>query len=241
MGSLGNSLSTAGHIPEDRVTEFHCTGFSKFHDVAVNPTELLMRELKFTLKAEPLPDNAVLASATVIETDARVASGVLRQLYEQPEKRRRIYVHCGVDVSIPRFQLEIQGRNEATFSCPDESGWMPCKMRIEPEKHLANTRTTDLPLGDLVGRLRRRGFDAELSRDAGKYVCNWVYYNSLKLAEQMEKSSAIFVHFPDLATVSLKDDITFLVSLIGEMANLPTMTSLSSPSPRVLEQAFVQA
>lgn len=229
------ALTDSSTAHKSCVTEFHCTGFSKFHRVAINPTEHIMRELQMAAIHRPLPHNSVLASATVLQTDARRVSLNLSDLYYERTKystssntvtpanhRRRIFVHCGVDISSSKFRLEFQGVNEATFSCPDESGWMPCKLRIETRHDIAHIRRTDLPIEMLVNRLREHGFDTELSCDAGRFVCNWLYYKSLGIAERAQDCTALFVHVPDLKTVQLSHQVAFLRMLLHEIANLPT-------------------
>lgn len=59
---------------------------------------------------------------------------------------------------------------------------------------------TKLPLGQLAHALRRRQIATRISHDAGRYLCNAVYYRSLqRCAEASGPSDALFVHVPALA------------------------------------------
>ena len=234
----------------NNIIEFHCTGFSKFFKVPINPSELLMQELQKLVDNEKMYSHShstiVLASTTVLKTDARKSALRLKELYrdrhkcgeserndnnatsgeEGIERRRacrKVFLHCGVDVGSPRFRLELQCVNEATFTCPDEGGWSPCKRCIEPNNDISRKRTTALPISDIANRLRRRGFDTEVSYDAGRFVCNWVYYNSLKLAAETEDCTALFLHVPDLKTLPLQHQVAFVRALLQEIAELPSL------------------
>jgi pyroglutamyl-peptidase len=41
-------------------------------------------------------------------------------------------IHFGVSGGLPRFALENQAVNDATFACPDELGWKPQRVPIVP-------------------------------------------------------------------------------------------------------------
>jgi pyroglutamyl-peptidase len=134
---------------------------------------------------------------------------------------RVVFVHFGVNVGVKRFELETQGFNEATFSCPDEAGWAPVKAAIDPDASLplAHARRTKLPLQLLTNTLQGHGFDVGVSADAGRFVCNWVYYNSLRLSET-NGSLALFVHVPDVTTVPLQRQLEFCSALLTAIADL---------------------
>jgi pyroglutamyl-peptidase len=51
------------------------------------------------------------------------------------------------------------------------------------------------PFADLLGALRTSGFPARLSRDAGRYLCNYVYWRALQRAGGAPPLVQ-FVHIP---------------------------------------------
>ncbi|KAE8776912.1 hypothetical protein D1007_50407 [Hordeum vulgare] len=73
-----------------------------------------------------------------------------------------------------------------------------------------STQTT-LPVKELTKSLRKTGYDVMPSDDAGRFVCNYVYYHSLRFAEQHGIKS-LFVHVPLFSTVDeeMDDDESFL-------------------------------
>jgi pyroglutamyl-peptidase len=72
---------------------------------------------------------------------------------------------------------------------------MPSDERISPEgpEYLPAT----VPAAHIVGRLRRRGLPAQLSRDAGGYLCNALLYRSLEISRALgTPGRSGFVHLP---------------------------------------------
>ncbi|KAI8462770.1 MAG: Gcd10p family-domain-containing protein [Monoraphidium minutum] len=105
---------------------------------------------------------------------------------------------------------------------------------------------SDLDLPALCAALRRRGHDAALSGDAGRFVCNWTYHNSLRVCRQVsgghggggaEASGAagggaagaprprggglaahsLFVHVPGFEAICEEAQRRFAVDLIEEL------------------------
>lgn len=215
------------------VTEFHLTGFSRFHNVPVNPTELVVTALPKYLEEAPLKNRALLASARVLKVAAKSTREELQAMYKGLDvpshpfivgksraERRIVFVHLGVNVCVNHFQLEIQGRNEATFTCPDELGWTPMKRPIDPDNcDLYSVCRTTLKLDPLISDLRRKGFKVDMSSDAGRFVCNWVYYNSLQLAEA-NGATALFVHVPPASVVPVGRQTQFIAALMNSIAKM---------------------
>ncbi|KAL5700363.1 pyroglutamyl-peptidase I [Ranunculus cassubicifolius] len=189
----------------------HVTGFKKFHGVADNPTETIVANLKgFLEKRGGLPKGLVLGSCSVLET---AGQGALDPLYETLESAAVnntlrdssiIWLHFGVNSGATRFAIEHQAVNEATFRCPDELGWKP---------------QTTLPVDKITRSLAKMGYDVMTSYDAGRFVCNYVYYHSLRFAEQQGIKS-LFVHFPLFHTIDEDTQMQFAVSLLEVLASL---------------------
>jgi pyroglutamyl-peptidase len=235
----GLALEEDDRAKDGPLVEFHCTGFGPFHNVTVNPTELLIRELPSYLNRHPLPPSCKLASATVLETAAVASRVLLERMYDKVEgarvtttvpssatassdlRQHVVVIHLGVNVAVKQFELELQARNEATFSCPDEAGWIPVKSRIDPDTALPldHVRQTLLPVHRLVVELRASGFDVGVSTDAGRFVCNWVYYNSLRLAERKNVHS-LFVHVPAHDAQPLEAQLRFFATLLHKISLL---------------------
>ncbi|CAM9717353.1 unnamed protein product [Pylaiella littoralis] len=107
---------------------------------------------------------------------------------EEEDAVTTVFVHCGVDGSAKRFKLETHGFNEATFRVPDEKGYCPSFTPVEKDNpDTGHCRVTTIPVVNVLERLEAMGWGPEYvaeSKDAGRFVCNYVYYMSLGLCEQ---------------------------------------------------------
>ncbi|KAJ8439243.1 hypothetical protein Cgig2_030178 [Carnegiea gigantea] len=209
------------------------TGFKKFHGVSDNPTETIVRNLKAYLENEGLPKGLVLGSCTVLET---AGEGAVETLYQtlnsainpkDPELNnpgKIIWLHLGVNSGATQFAIERQAVNEATFRCPDEMGWKPQKVPIiEEDGDICKTRQTTLPVEDIRSALdNKEDYKGKVvtSDDAGRFVCNYVYYHSLSFAEK-NGTKSLFVHVPLFATIDEKTQMGFVASLLEVLASLP--------------------
>lgn len=192
-----------------------------------------MENLPSYLSDNPLKPGSILASTCAMEVSAEFTRFALERMYRSldapthnaiidlPRRERRIvFIHMGVNSCATKFQLEVQGRNEATFSCPDERGWTPIKQPIDRNNSdLSTVYRTTLCLEPLVDLLTQRGFGVELSINAGRFVCNWVYFNSLQLAEQADAYS-LFVHVPPASVVPVDRQVQFMAALLDCVARI---------------------
>ncbi|KAI3876111.1 hypothetical protein MKX03_005813 [Papaver bracteatum] len=207
----------------------HVTGFKKFHGVAENPTETIVSNLKEFVNKKGMPKGLVLGSCSVLETAGNGAllplyetlnSALIRPNSESSNSGQVIWVHFGVNSGASRFAIERQAVNEANFRCPDELGWKPQKLPIFPvDGALSRTRETTLPAEEITKALAKMGYDVITSNDAGRFVCNYVYYHSLKFAEQYGIKS-LFVHVPLFLTIDEETQMQFAASLLEILASL---------------------
>uniref|UniRef100_A0A0E0D123 Pyrrolidone-carboxylate peptidase n=1 Tax=Oryza meridionalis TaxID=40149 RepID=A0A0E0D123_9ORYZ len=206
----------------------HVTGFKKFHGVAENPTEKIVRNLESFMEKRGLPKGLTLGSCTVLETAGQGGLGPLYEVFESAivdkeyglnDQGQVILLHFGVNSGTTRFALENQAINEATFRCPDELGWKPQRAPIvSSDGSISNLRKTTLPVNEVNKSLQQMGFDVAPSDDAGRFVCNYVYYQSLRFAEQRGIKS-LFVHFPLFTTISEEVQMNFVASLLEVLAS----------------------
>ncbi|XWS42294.1 hypothetical protein CRYUN_Cryun16bG0002500 [Craigia yunnanensis] len=207
----------------------HVTGFKKFHGVSENPTETIVSNLKEYTKKKGLPKGVILGSCSVLET---AGQGALASLYqtlqsaltgkdsESSSSRRIIWLHFGVNSGATRFAIEHQAVNEATFRCPDEMGWKPQKVPIFPaDGGISHVRETSLPVKAITKALAKKGYEVIPSDDAGRFVCNYVYYHSLRFAEQ-NGTKSLFVHVPLFLTIDEETQMKFAASLLEVLASL---------------------
>jgi len=218
MGSEGPSPVTV-----------HVTGFKRFHGVAENPTEKIVRNLRSFVEKRGLPKGLVLGSCTVLEAAGQGALGPLYELLESTVQDREygtlnqeqvILLHFGANSGSLRFALENQAVNEATFRCPDELGWKPQRVPImSSDGSILHARQTTLPVKEISKSLQQMGYDVMPSDDAGRFVCNYVYYHSLRFAENHGIRS-LFVHFPLFLAIDEEVQMQFVASLLEVLASL---------------------
>lgn len=78
---------------------------------------------------------------------------------------------------------------------------------------------TTLPVEEITKALEKKGFEVTQSDDAGRFVCNYVYYHSLRFAEQ-NKTNSLFVHVPLFIALDEETQMRFTVSLLEVLASI---------------------
>jgi len=162
------------------------TGFSPFPGAPVNPTEQLMRNLPG--RANELPASAKFVFH-VLPTTWSARQEVTEQLRQKI--RPDAIVHFGVDGKRPQINIETRAVNEADQVRPDADGRFPETAQLAPNGEPA--RPSTLPAHALCTAARSAGAPADLSEDAGTYLCNATLWDSIGSG-----IPSIFVHVPAL-------------------------------------------
>ncbi len=76
---------------------------------------------------------------------------------------------------------------------------------------------TTIPVRDVVTVLRMNGYDVMESYDAGRFVCNYVYYQSLRHSAAYGNRS-IFVHVPLFIMIDEEHQLQFVAALLHALA-----------------------
>ncbi|KAH9613952.1 hypothetical protein KSS87_004878 [Heliosperma pusillum] len=189
-----------------KAVTFHVTGFKKFHGVSENPTETIASNLTDYVAKIGLPAGVKLGSCTVLETAGEGARPALYKMFEAAASSANgeciVWLHLGVNSGAQTFAIESQAYNEATFRCPDEFGWQP---------------QTGCNVEAIFSSLKKKGFNLMISDDPGRFVCNYVYYHSLRFAEEKETKS-LFVHVPLFSKIDEETQMRFVLSLLEAIA-----------------------
>lgn len=165
------------------------TGFGPFPGVAVNPTQAL------ALALDGRSVNGAAVCARVLDVSFARAAQQLAQavLATQP----LALLHFGVAAGSTEIRLESQAVNRIAADRPDSDGVSPAAMCIDPHQPLDTALATRADLPSLADRLNRRGLPARISADAGRYVCNALYFASLAAQSQaLAPRPCLFVHVP---------------------------------------------
>ncbi|OWM76073.1 uncharacterized protein LOC116210697 [Punica granatum] len=208
-----------------KAVRINVTGFEKFQGVSQNPTETIVNNLRDFVEKKGLPPGVTLGSCTVLEA---AGDGALPMLYKVLESgtppvdsvsnEQVIWLHLGVNSGALKFAIEQRAVNEATFRCADEMGWQPQQTPIVAEDgEISRRRQSSCSTESILKFLKRKGYDVAISHNAGRFVCNYIYYHSLRFAEERGHKS-LFVHVPLFARINEETQINFVATLLEAIA-----------------------
>jgi len=162
-------------------------GFGPFPGAPVNPSGVLAKALVRSRR----PALAVLdRSASVFATSyAAVDRGLPKLFAEKPD----IVLVFGLAGRRREVCIETRARNAVSVLFPDASRHRPSRSSIK----LGGPRALSghAPFAQLAGAVRARNVPVRLSRDAGRYLCNYIYWRALERAPN-GRPLVQFVHIP---------------------------------------------
>jgi len=136
-----------------------------------------------------------------------------------------IWVHFGVNTQQTGFRLEQVAWNQADFRCPDQRGCQPLDQPIASEN-----KEPSLPccinLEGAAEALKAKGYSVELSTDPGRFVCNYIYYQSLNLCKSIRGIQSLFVHVPPFTAVPCEQQLSFIHALLDVLPSFCPTSSL---------------
>jgi len=158
------------------VTRVLVTGFEPFGDNAVNPTQAIAEEL----------------GGVVLPVSYARAAGELRRAIDEADPD--IVLCFGLAEKRNAISIERFAHNMDEASTTDNEAASGSGAEIEPGAPLALAST--LPVDEIVALLDGAGIPAEVSRDAGGYLCNHVFYVLLRSGRR-----GGFIHVPTYETL----------------------------------------
>ena len=166
------------------------TGFGRFPGAPSNPSG----PLALALAKRRRPAYADVRRAVhVFETSY---SGVDRDLRKLIAKHKPdIVLMFGLAARTPFVRVETRARNAMSILFPDVTGFRPTNRAIAPGKPPLRGAA---PFARLLGAARAAGTRTRLSRDAVRYLCNYVYWRALE-ASRSGTPLAQFIHVPPVA------------------------------------------
>lgn len=179
-------MSVAGMT--DRSCRVLITGFGPFPGVPRNISATVAERLGHAVRRR-FPSAHVVFSA--LPTEWHIAPDHVGDLVA--DLRPRVALHFGVSEQAQGFVIETVARNHAHKV--DAAGMMPELPLLDPFG--PPEMATQLPAARLRTRLERLGLPVRLSRDAGAYLCNAVFYRSVlaqRAADNGGRSG--FIHLP---------------------------------------------
>lgn len=176
------------------------TGFGHFPGVPENPTQAMLEAFRKDPQGLPQPHRLAL-----LDVAYRSAGSVLDGLLDPAPDA---LVMTGYSRHATKVTLEARATDYCSPDQPDISGFVP-PLKADPAPPL----TTNAPLAALSMLLEDAGIAAEISQDAGGYLCNHSYRHALdRVAEQGLPTKVLFVHLPALEGTELAQDAAGTIS-----------------------------
>lgn len=182
------------------------TAFGPFAGTTHNPSEQALESLK------PSDFKTIQLIRKVLPVAWQLAHS---QIIQQVEMQKpHMIVHMGVATQSSVVRLELQAQNLLDFRQPDNAGEQPLGQPIHP--HAPAYLQSQVDVQALADRMRTRGQPVEISPDAGLYVCNATYFQSLWRWPHLP---TLFVHVPPLTPHwTLAQLLDVLNALLTELA-----------------------
>jgi pyroglutamyl-peptidase len=168
------------------------TGFGPFPGAPFNPTEPLVMEL--ARRRQPINVRRVVHVFRVSY------EAIDRQLPALLASERPIaLVMFGLAGRTGHLRVELRARNALSRAVPDVGGHRPMRAMIDPEGPSALPLRT--PAQRLLLAARAAGVPAALSRDAGRYLCNYLCWRAAEAAGRGGPQLTAFIHVPRVRMV----------------------------------------
>ena len=166
------------------------TGFGRFPGEHVNPSGLMATRLARRRRPAFAATRRIAhVFATRYDTVDRELPALIKR--ETPD----IVVMFGVATRARQVRVEKRARNRIALR-PDAGGCRPADT-IAPGQ---DARRNSLSVARLVKAARTAGVTAVPSRNAGTYLCNYVYWRALEAAARPDGPRlVIFIHVPPVA------------------------------------------
>jgi pyroglutamyl-peptidase len=175
-------------MPADRDTKVLITGFGPFPGAPYNPTGPLVRRLG----ARRRPALAeVTRIVHVFRTSYAAVDAELPRLVAR--HRPDMLLLFGLAARTPHLRIETLARNAVSAVVPDIGGRILRTACIKPGGPIAVKGRA--PFQRLAQAAQAARVPVRLSRNAGAYLCNYLYWRALE-HQSRESSAVVFVHVP---------------------------------------------
>ena len=170
------------------MTTILITGFGRFPGAPYNPSEPLARAVARRRRPAFADVKRVVH---IFETSYAAVDRDLPKLLAA--HKPAIVLMFGLAGRTPQVRIEVQARNVRSILFPDVTGYRPEDRAIVPGAPPARGHA---PFAALLASARAARVPARLSRDAGRYLCNYGYWRALEAASRSGTPLAQFIHIP---------------------------------------------
>ncbi len=166
------------------------TGFGAFPGAPVNPTETLVGHLVKAARQRGIRGIGHVFATRYATVDRELPALIARH-------RPDAILMFGLAARRRRLCIELCARNKTSMTAPDAGGALPMRAMIAAG---APARMPGrAPFADLLSAARATRVKTRFSRDAGAYLCNYLYWRALEgAAKPRGPRLAVFVHVPNV-------------------------------------------
>lgn len=164
------------------------TGFGPFPGAPFNPTEALVEKLT-RLRRPGLA--GVRLVGHVFRTSYAAVDAELPELLDR--HRPQVVLMFGLAARTRHIRVETCARNARSRLLADVAGALPGEYRLDPAA--TGMRRGRAPFEALRVAGRNRGAEVRLSHNAGRYLCNYLYWQAAACGTAGPRSF-VFVHVP---------------------------------------------
>jgi pyroglutamyl-peptidase len=182
------------------------TGFGPFAGFAFNPTQALTAELV----QRPHPMFArVTRRSHVFPVSYEAVDRDLPKLIagEKPDA----LIMFGLAGRTKELRIETCARNALSRAVPDIRGCLPGKGNIDPSAPAVVPLRS--PAQRLLMAVQSTGLPAVLSRDAGRYLCNYLCWRAADAARNGGPRLVAFIHVPFVHRTHIQGGKSSAISL----------------------------
>lgn len=203
--------------PTDHQLRVLITGFGPFPGAPVNPTQPLVARLA-ALRRPALAD--VTRITHIFDVTYATVDRELPELIAR--HRPDALLMFGLAARTRFMRVETRARNAVTLLWPDADHTEVRRGSIEPGAH---AMTFGPHTARLLRAARATGVDVRASRDAGRYLCNYLSWRGIEAVQRPGGPQlAAFVHIPLLARDTTSHRMTLgAVTQAGEAMLLETI------------------
>jgi pyroglutamyl-peptidase len=164
------------------------TGFGRFPGAPFNPSGPLARAVG---NRQRPAFSDVKRVVHIFETSYAAVDRDLPRLIAQ--HKPDIILMFGLAARTPHVRIETRARNTRSTLFPDVTGYRPDAREIMPGQPASYGNA---PFARLLAASRKSRARSRLSGDAGRYLCNYVYWRALEAASRSGTPLAQFIHSP---------------------------------------------
>ncbi len=170
-------------------------GFGPFPGVPKNPSGEIVRAIA---KLRRFRAANIVLDTVIMETIYSAAeSGLAKLIANNPDA----IVLFGVAGRAKHIRVETTARNHASVLHPDHARVTPVSQKLAPNG--AARLNVRGPAMHIRAAIRATGAKAELSIDAGNYLCNAVFYRALSATRGLKPAPlTFFIHIPPVGAQS---------------------------------------